>query len=205
MSDPKNLFAILTALLMTGGTIWYCYIFAKGEVKPSLASWFLFSVATGLAFSAYTAGKHDFVSNAANTSDSLSCVLAFLFIWHRGNWHRGVSQTSKYCLWTSGFVVAFWLITRSHDFTNLAAQTILVVAYIPTIEKLWKNPESREPAGPWIAFCLASCLSLIPAFSLESNVLAKTYAVRAAICTGFLVLVNLRAAKLAPAQKETVR
>ncbi|MEK7181098.1 MAG: hypothetical protein AAB738_02060 [Patescibacteria group bacterium] len=189
----RELSALAVVLLMGGGTVWYCFKTKKDKITPSLTTWILFSVATSLSLATYIAGKnHNVISNIGNASDVIFTSATLLFVWRSRNWDTQTSTLNKWCLWAAGATSLFWFITKDHDASNSIAQIILLLGYLPMVRKLWISKENTESAGVWTMFWLGSVASLFPAFTPESNVFAKIYAVRAVVCVSILILLILR-------------
>lgn len=184
--------AVITVSLMVIGTGWYVWLVKKRNAVPSIVTWLLFFLATTLSLATYASGeKHDLINNVANLFDPIITGSALFIILKTGNYARGASKANKGCLIATGIIFVVWLFTLSHDFSNLAIQSILTIAYIPMIVGILKKGDNNEPIKIWLIMGLGSVVSAYPAFASGSNLLAKIYAVRAVLSVSSLILVIL--------------
>src|SRR3989344_1847954 len=144
--------ACVVALLMGAMGARCCWLIVAGGVQPALATWLIFEVAVVLSLTSYFAtNDSDWVSNIANTVDSVTvtAILGTLILFGDGReWQFGRVEIG--CLVAAGGIVVFWRVSRNAMAANLAIQTIMVAAYVPTLVRLWHSPENTESFGVWL-------------------------------------------------------
>lgn len=194
-----SLVAVMTTTVFVG--VRYSYLIITQRIKPALAMWVFFLVAVLGSLMTYLAeGDFRLRDNLLNVADVVlvSVILVVTLIF--GDRSTRFTRFDLGCTGAVLAIIAFWAITGSHLLSNLAIQSILVIAYFPVVKRLWSARENTESFAAWIAMTMA------PLFSLLSSrgFLASVYAVRAMICTSLLLLlmtrVHLRAKALGKAQ-----
>ncbi|QAA76950.1 MAG: hypothetical protein BIP78_1184 [Candidatus Bipolaricaulis sibiricus] len=168
----------------------YCWLIRRGRISPALAMWVFFTVATVGSLLAYLGeGRYSPLDNILNTADILLVGTVAVWIALYGDRSTRFTRFDVGCLAAVTAIVIAWAVTREHVVAHSAIQAILVIAYFPVVRRLWRAERNTESFTMWIGLMVA------PAFSLLSSqgVLATVYAVRAIVCTGFLLLLMLRA------------
>ncbi len=168
----------------------YCWLIWKERIKPALAMWSFFSIAVGGSLITYlSAGDYSLLDNILNTSDFVlvSTVAVFIFIF--GDRSTRFSRFDLGCLIAVLAIVAFWVISQHHFVSHISIQVILVIAYFPVINRIWKSNENTESFAAWIGLFLSPCISLLS----SKGILATIYSLRAIISTSVLLALMVRA------------
>ncbi len=167
----------------------YCYQIHKKEVEPALAMWLFFVIAVGISLATYLAeANFKPIDNILNTSDLAMVFIVMVFVFFRGAQSSRFTRFDYGCLMAVMLVVVFWIFTRNHFITNIAVQTIMVIAYFPVVKRMLTERKNTESFSVWSAMFVVAGVSL---FSSKGS-LATIYAIRAMICTGLLLLLMLR-------------
>ena len=181
--------AIVVLVLNIAINIRYCYLIYKKQIQPALAMWLFFVVAVGISLATYLAEAHfSPIDNILNTSDLALVSIIMVFIFLRGEKSSRFTRFDYGCLIGVLLVVVFWAFTRNHFITNIAVQTIMVIAYFPVIRRMLSERKNTESLTVWFAMFAVAGISL---FSSKGT-LASVYAIRAMVCTGLLLLLMLR-------------
>ena len=169
----------------------------RGAIRPSLAMWVFFTIAVAGSLATYlSAGDFTPWDNILNSADLLLCAYVAVIIRLWGDRSTGFTRFDTGCLVAVMVILAFWVFSREHAAAHSLIQLILVIAYIPVVQRLWNSRENTESFAVWTALMLA------PVFSLLSSkgTLATVYAVRAIVSTGLLMLLMARAERRARAR-----
>lgn len=169
----------------------------KGTAKPVLATWLFFSVATAISFFAnyHITGSKGIAANFFNLIDSVSVITIFFFILFRKDTRKTFDRFEKYCIGAVIGILIVWLLSGKDFMTHVAVQLILVVAYLPSLYKLWKSRDDSEPLGTWLFDFFASVLSIIiPIRNLDT--LPIIYGIRSTISTLLMTILILRNKKM---------
>lgn len=161
--------AIVSAVLVIVGTIWYIYLALSGKkVKPVLAAWIVNSVATILSFATYwTAPKHSFVSNAYNATSILTInaiLVAAVILMRREKKGLSFSPFQIKCLWCSALITIFWIVLvwgfrGTGIVPNILMQVMMLIGYFVIAERLWRAPANTESLFAWWCIVLRGGVS----------------------------------------------
>ena len=165
----------------------------SGKVKPVLATWLFMSLAVLISFLTdfHQSGIAGISANFFNVADSFAVITIFIIILLRKDTRKTFTQFEKICI---GLVVAIllaWLFDAGDVFTHLAIQAILVIAYLPSLVKLWKAKENTEALGTWTFDCIASILGLIIPV-MQGDLLPIVYGVRSVVSTVLMIIFIIR-------------
>ena len=168
----------------------YCWLIWKKRIKPALAMWVFFSIAVGGSLVTYlSSGDYSLLDNILNTSDLVLVVIVSVFVFIFGDRSTRFNRFDIGCLVAVLGVMAFWLISQHHVVSHVSIQVILVIAYFPVINRIWKSNENTESFAAWIGLFLTPCISLLS----SKGILATIYSLRAIISTSILLALMVRA------------
>lgn len=168
----------------------YCWLIWKKRIKPALAMWVFFSIAVGGSLVTYlSSGDYSLLDNILNTSDLVLVVIVSVFVFIFGDRSTRFNRFDIGCLVAVLGIMAFWLISQHHVVSHVSIQVILVIAYFPVINRIWKSNENTESFAAWIGLFLAPCISLLS----SKGILATIYSLRAIISTSVLLALMVRA------------
>lgn len=164
-----------------------------GKVKPVLATWLFLSLAVVISFvtNFHQTGVSGISANFFNLTDSFAVIAIFFIVLFRKDTRRSFNVFEKWCIAIVIAILAMWLISGSDIITHLAIQLILVVAYLPSLVKLWHAKENTEALGTWAIDCLASALGLILPI-MQADTLPIVYGLRSVISTFLMVVFIVR-------------
>jgi len=189
--NMPSIASLLILLLNLGVCFYNCRSVIKRRTRPALAMWLFFSIAVTGTLVTYLKEEPDrgFMDNIFNASDVLVCSVCTVVIFFRGDKSTRFNRFDLYCLTGVLLIAAFWLVSQNHLVANLAIQGIIVIAYFPVAARLWRSAENSESFLVWGGLFAIALLGLYDGKGL----LAKIYALRAAVCTLGLMLLMLRA------------
>jgi hypothetical protein len=168
----------------------YCWLIWKKRIKPALAMWVFFSIAVGGSLVTYlSSGDYSLLDNILNTSDLVLVVIVSVFVFIFGDRSTRFNSFDIGCLVAVLGIMAFWLISQHHVVSHVSIQVILVIAYFPVINRIWKSNENTESFAAWIGLFLTPCISLLS----SKGILATIYSLRAIISTSILLALMVRA------------
>ncbi|TSC60534.1 MAG: hypothetical protein LiPW15_412 [Parcubacteria group bacterium LiPW_15] len=177
---------------------WYARLAWVGKSAPPLSTWTIFTITVTLSLPSYlSSGNRDALGAISNITDLFavwSALIAILF----GQKRQALKLTKAdiFCLlaivkvcvaWA--FVWYFW----SKETAGLTAfwyiQGIMVIAYWPTITRLWKSKELTEPFGPWLGVILSMSLGLGAALTGNDRFPAAIYPLRAVVMVSIVIAI----------------
>ena len=161
----------------------------RGTVKPILATWIIFSLATTFSFITdfSQSGSQGLLANSFNIMDMLACIIIFVVAVAKKDIRRSFTLFEKGCL--SAVIVIFigWLLSGQNVVAHLCLQAIMVIAYLPTLVHLWNAQKNTESFSMWSFDCVASFLGIIEP-AMTHAVLPLVYSIRATL-SAFAVMV----------------
>jgi hypothetical protein len=168
----------------------YCWLIWKERIRPALAMWVFFSIAVGGSLITYlSAGDYSLLDNILNTSDFVLVTTIAVFIFIFGDRSTRFNRFDLGCLIAVLVIMAFWVVSQSHVVSHVSIQVIMVIAYFPVMNRIWKSNVNTESFAAWIGGFLAPCISLLS----SKGVLATIYSLRAFIMTSILLALMIRA------------
>lgn len=164
------------------------FIYVRGirnnTVKPILATRIFLLLAFLLTFltNYNQTGLHGLPANMLNIVDVLSVFITFLAMAFSKNKNRKWTKFEKLCLYLVILVFIMWIISRQNILANILIQTILVIAYLPTLIHLWKSEENTESLSAWSLDFFASVAGMITPLQ-TMDLLPLIYGIRSTIST----------------------
>ena len=152
-------FVIVGTLIGAAGSVAYLVDTVKGKVRPNRVTFFMWSLAPMIAFSAQI-GQGVGLESLMTFSAGFSPLLVFIasFVNKKAQWKLTGFDLSCGVLSLAG--LALWMITREGNVAIFFSIVADGLAAIPTIVKAYKYPET-EPAWPWIATVIGVILTLL--------------------------------------------
>jgi hypothetical protein len=184
------------ALLDLGVGARYCTKLIRKETRPRIATWLIFELGVVMSLAAYFASHdHSVVKAALNLTDSIvvTVILASLLIGHRGT-KTLFTANEQLCLLISCITLLAWAITRTAWIGFAGFQVVMTVAYIPTIENVWrwKPGRSPEPIETWSVNALAALIGVAIDATGSHDYVAMLYPLRAFLLCMIIVALVAR-------------
>lgn len=183
--------AIISALLLFGGDAIYIRATARGEVKPFKSTWLIWTVVIGLNVFSFLKTKFDLVSGLYGIADFLLCAIIFALVLFKSNQKFHFKKFEKYYLFLAFLCAIFWMVSSNSFWTNIIAQILILIGYIPTIHGMIASKKSEESAISWLIWVFGSGLAIVPAF-MNNNMLAIIYAIRGSTMCLIIFLLTLK-------------
>lgn len=186
---------VVVALVLYVGAI-YCVRFLRGEIAPRLATWLIFEIGVAMSLASYLSGEdRSLVKAALNVADCFQVTIILLVLFF-GRGRRRIVLTSyeRLSLCIAAFAGAAWVLTKSYWIAFIGFQIVMTVAYLPTIESLWrwKSEAPPEPLDKWILNVVITLIAVLVDLSGKRDFLAMIYPLRALMLCGVVVALILR-------------
>jgi hypothetical protein len=171
------------------------YKIYKKRVEPTLSTWLIFCSATSLSLASYLSTPNkNYLASALNGADVFTDVLIILttIFFAATGWK--IKPFEKYYLLGLIFIAGFWLFTKDAFNANLLIQSLLVLAYFPTLHNLIKQKRNTESFAVWGIILLSTTFSLYPTFNSwqqKGNYLAFIYSARSFVMISILMILML--------------
>jgi hypothetical protein len=181
----KEILTLLPGLTMVAFASWYAYKTYKKQITPALSTWIIMFTGVLLSILTYlVSSNYNYLGAALNFGDVLCNVIIISTILLTQKFSLHFRTFEKWYLLAAGVIVAFWLFSRDAFVSNLLVQTILVVSYLPTIQKFISEKKNSESIPVWGVCLFASVVSLYSAFASD-NILSVIYVCRST----FMILI----------------
>lgn len=187
----------------------YCLRYLRGEIAPRIATWLIFEIGVVMSLASYLAGhEHSLTKAALNVADCFQ-VTVILLVLLFGQGRRKIEFTPKerLCLWVSGIAALAWVLTRAGWIAFVGFQTVMSIAYLPTLESLWrwKSGRSPEPLDKWSLNVLITLIGLAVDLTGKRDYLAMIYPLRALVLCLAVVGLILRWEQKSRAVPQTLK
>jgi hypothetical protein len=186
--------AIAVVLLVFYVGARYCTKLVRKEISPRIATWLIFEIGVVMSLLSYLSGSdHSLVKAALNAADSLqvTVILLTLVIEQRGQKIQ-FTRNELASLGISCVAAALWMVTKTGWIGFIGFQSVMSVAYLPTIESLWrwKLGPSPEPMEKWGINVIIALIGVAVDLTGRHDYLAMVYPLRALIlCVVVVVLI----------------
>ncbi len=167
--DISKVSVIPVVLLDTFVSARYCTKLVRGEIAPRLATWLIFEVGVLMSLAAYLASPdHSLTKAALNATDAVmvTVILVLVLIKQRSRSSQ-FTKNERICLFVACLAAALWHFTRTGWVGLIGFQAVMSVAYLPTLESVWKwRPgPPPEPMDKWSINMLIAVIGIVPAFT----------------------------------------
>jgi hypothetical protein len=181
----KEFLALLPGITMVLFASWYAFKVYNGTITPALSTWIIMFTGVLLSILTYLVSSHfNYLGAALNFGDVLCNVIIISTILLTKKFSLHFRPFEKKYLIASAIIVLFWLFSHDAFISNLLVQFILIVSYLPTIQKFITEKKNTESIPVWGVCLFASMVSLYSAFA-SGNILSVIYVCRST----FMILV----------------
>ena len=167
----------------------YAYQIWKREISPTLSTWIIFLLGTGLSLTTYAiAEKHDFRSGILNTMDVIAVMVVLFATIAWGNRGMRFKPFEKWYFGGVGAIIAYGLFSGDAWGSNIFTQVLICIGYIPTIQNLLVVKRNVESFTGWSCGIIAGLIALYPAI-VDGNSLAILYSVRTVVLVSSIIAI----------------
>lgn len=184
----KETFAIVAALLAIVGNVPYLRDVIKERVKPHPYTWAVWSIVSLITFFGQVA-KGAGIGALPTAASEIFTIIIFLLSLKHG--FKGIKKIDTIFLIIALLGLLPWIFTNDPTISVIIAVSIDLVAFIPTLRKTYKFPQTETPLL-YTSNVLRHCLALM---SLMSYNIATTLHSFAMIITNTLMTVIITCKK----------
>lgn len=203
MFDLQVLIVIIASLLAVIGNISYLRDALTGKVKPHPYTWFIWSIVsltTFLGGLAKGAGIGAIPTGIAEGFTVLIFLLSLKYLFQGGAKH--IRVIDNYFLAAALLGLIPWALTKDPTLSVIIAVSIDLVAFIPTLRKASRYPETETP----ILYGTNVFRHVLTMLSLSSyNIATTLHSIAMLVANGAMSIILLRArlcrSKTAPDEK----
>lgn len=179
--DQQTIGLIAFLISVAGSVLYFASIF-KGDTKPHLFTWLVFSILTSIGFFAQLS---DNAGPAAWTmgATALSCLATALLALKHGEKSR--SRGDYIALFFSLSAIVPWLLTKDPLISVILICLIDSVGMYPTLRKAWNVPYSEN----LFSYSLANLKFFVALFAIENfSLVTVLYPVTIVIVNSILII-----------------
>lgn len=158
--DTQTIGLIAFFISVAGSALYFISIF-KGDTKPHLFTWLVFSILTSIGFFAQLSDKAG-PGAWATGATALSCIATALLALKYGESSR--SRSDYIALLFSLFAIVPWLLTKDPLLSVILISLIDTIGLYPTLRKAWNAPYSENLSS----FSLANLKFLVALLAIEN-------------------------------------
>ncbi len=151
---------ILAGVLQLAAFPPYLQDILKGNTRPNIVSWGLWTLIQGIGIWVMVASPDGFswplVLLCATTFNTSAVVLLCLF----GYGSKEFGKIERACLILALIAIGLWISIKNSALTLTFAILADLVAATPTLVKTWKDPHS-EAVAPWVMISVAAALGAL--------------------------------------------
>ena len=137
----KESFAIVAALLAIVGNVPYIRDVLRGRVQPHAYTWLVWTLVSGMTFFGQLA-KGAGIGALPTAASEIFTLAIFLLSLRYG--FSNPSRSDKVFLGVALAGLVPWLLTSDPTWSVVIAVGIDLVAFIPTLRKTWRRPETER-------------------------------------------------------------
>lgn len=182
----KDALAVIAALIAVAGNVPYLRDAFKKRVKPHPYTWLVWTIVSGITFFGQLAKGAGIGALPAGVAEIFTIGI-FLFSLQYG--FKYVVKTDKYFLAAALMGLIPWVIFDDPTLSVVIAVSIDLVAFVPTIRKTWKRPDTERPQL-YGANVLRHVLTLfsLQAYNVATTLHSIAMIIMNSIMTGIILL-----------------
>ncbi|MFM2302694.1 MAG: hypothetical protein RLZZ135_97 [Cyanobacteriota bacterium] len=136
------IFGISSGLIALLSNIPYILSIRRGDTRPNQVTWGIWTtIGFILLWSSSASGATNTLWLLVALVISQSIITTYVFKYGRGKWQR----LDKFCLAGAGVSLLLWLLSGSPLVALLMNTTMDMLGAVPTINKLYRDPNSEDP------------------------------------------------------------
>lgn len=182
----KETIAIIAALLAVVGNLPYLWDIWKERVKPHPYTWFVWSIVSCIVFFGQVA-KGAGIGALPTAASEIFTIIIFLFSIKYG--FKGIRRIDTVFLCIALVGILPWILTKDPTLSVVIAVGIDVVAFVPTLRKTWREPDTETP----ILYSANVLRHILALFSLQAyNVATMLHSVAMILTNTLMTILILR-------------
>ena len=184
----KEVCTILAILSIITTTVLYCHKVWSRTIQPTLSTWLTFLTGVVLSLATFLlATDWNFKSNFLNTIDVLATTSIVVAIIARGTQKTHFRPFEKWYIVGAAVVVVYGFVTGDAWHSNLFAQGLITLGYIPMIITLVTEKRNTESFATWCMIEITCLIALYPVLA-DGDTLSIVYLSRGIVMISLLLV-----------------
>lgn len=181
--DIKIILGAIAALLALLSSFLYIRDIFRGNTKPHIYTWLIWSITTTIVFFGQWFSGGGPGSWATGVAAVVTIFTTCLSVWG-GYGTKDITTFDKVCLVLALVAILPWLIAKSILWSVILSTFIDLIAFFPTMRKTWYAPQS-ESLGSMYADAVKHGFSI---YSMESYSLVNWIFPGSVLITKFIII-----------------
>jgi len=163
----REFLVFIAAILTVIGNVPYVRDVFTNKIQPHPYTWLVWSVVSGVTLAGQVA-KGGGIGSIPTAISEMFTILIFIVSLRYG--FRNIVRKDTYFLMAALLGLIPWALTNDPTISVIIVVGIDVVAFIPTLRKTWRKPESETP----VLYAMNVLRHILTLFSLEAYNVATT-------------------------------
>jgi len=176
----KESVAIIASLLAIVGNVPYLIDIIKKRVQPHPYTWLVWTIVSCAIFFGQVAKGAGIGALPTAASEIFTVIIFFLSLRYG---FKHIRKVDTIFLVISLLGIIPWMLTKDPTLSVIIAVSIDLTAFVPTIKKTWKHPETETP----LLYSMNVCRHILMLVSLQAYNVATTLHSIAMITTNSLM------------------
>jgi hypothetical protein len=182
----KEAAVIIASVLALIGNIPYLTDVIRRRIQPHPYTWLVWSIVSAVTFSGQVIKGGGIGSIPTGIAEGFTIII-FLFSLRYG--FKDIARRDTYFLIAALLGLIPWALTNDPTFSVVIVVSIDVIAFIPTLMKAWRRPQSETP----ILFIMNVLRHLLTLYSLGAyNIATMLHSLAMIVMNSIMVLFLLR-------------
>lgn len=147
--ELKIIFGAIAALLALFSSYLYIKDIFRGNTKPHMYTWLVWSIVTTIAFFGQVVSGGGPGSWATGVA-AVVTIFTFLLSLKGGYGTKDITRFDTVCLALAILSILPWLLTKNVLWSVLLATFIDLIAFFPTMRKTWHAPKSESLGSMYV-------------------------------------------------------
>ena len=157
----KETIAIIAALLAIVGNVPYLIDVLKRKIEPHAYTWFIWTIVSCVIFFGQLAKGAGIGALPTGASEIFTVIIFFASL---RNGFKHITRTDNIFLAAALLGLIPWALTNDPTISVIIVVSIDLIAFMPTLRKTWKNPETETP----ILYSMNALRHFLALFSLQA-------------------------------------
>lgn len=184
----KECIAIIASALAIVGNVPYLKDILTKRVQPHPYTWLVWSIVSCIIFFGQLA-KGAGIGALPTAASEIFTIIIFVFSLRYG--FKNIRTIDTFFLVLALLGIIPWILTNDPTLSVIIAVSIDLLAFVPTLRKTWKHPETESS----LLYAMNVCRHILMLLSLKAYNIATTLHSVAMITTNTLMVVLLQRKK----------
>ena len=163
----KETIALIATIIAIIGNVPYLIDIIKKRIQPHPYTWLVWTMVSAITFFGQVV-KGAGIGAIPTGAAEIFTVVIFIFSLQYG--FKNIVRTDTYFLILCLLGLIPWIMTKDPTVSVIIAVSIDLMAFVPTIRKTWKHPETETP----VLYSMNVVRHILTLFSLQAYNIATT-------------------------------